>query len=248
MNEKFTRNFMLENIKDFHNLYIEKPIKDNTGGMKSAHIFPVWLLLKSIQPEFIIESGVYQGAGTWFLEDASPSSKIISIDPKPQQRKYTSNAVTYLTDDFLDINWDFIDTTNTLLFLDDHQNSIQRIKYAHSIGIKKVIVEDNYPSNRGDCYSPKKVLSQKPYVIEKNGKKTWYEPNQQDYNFIIENTNIYQEFPPLFKDKLTRWGDEWSGDVYETHDQLLLNNQAILYPDFYLERRDYTWLCYLELT
>lgn len=247
MKKKLSRDFLLKNISDFNKMYRKRPIKDNSGGMKSAHMFPTWLLLKTIKPDFIIESGVWKGGGTWLFEVASPNSKIISIDPNPHFKEYTSGSATYLTEDFLEIDWGFIDASSTLLFLDDHQNSIQRIRRAQTLGIKKIIVEDNYPSNQGDCYSPKKALSQKPYVIEKNGKKTWHESSRDDYNFLIESAIFYQEFPPLFKDSLTRWGDPWSGEFYETDDQLLLNHQAILYPDFYRERRDYTWLCYLEL-
>ena len=78
-----TREKMLELIDEFHQLYQTRPIKDNNGGMKSGHMFPSWFVIKTLQPKYIIESGVWKGLGTWFFEKASPNSKIISIDPNP---------------------------------------------------------------------------------------------------------------------------------------------------------------------
>ena len=55
----------------------------------------------------------------------------------------------------------------------------------------------------------------------------------------------YIEFPPLFKDDKTRWGDEWINENYETPEQLLSDTKK--YKDFFDEQKDYTWICYLEL-
>jgi hypothetical protein len=241
----FTREEMLELIEEFHELYQTKPITDNNGGMKSGHMFPAWFVIKKLQPKYIIESGVWKGLGTWFFEKASPESKIISIDPNPNFRVYTSDKVDYRTTDFTQQNWNDVDKENTLVFLDDHQNSLQRLKFAKQIGFKKIMVEDNYPFNQGDCYTPKKIISQKKYVIDLAGNRTWYEYNQEDYNYFSTNVLRYQEFPPLFKDEKTRWGDDWTNENYETHEPLL--NDIKKYVDFFNERKDYTWICYLEI-
>ena len=240
-----TREKMMELIDEFHELYQTRPIKDNNGGMKSAHMFPSWFVIKTLQPKYIIESGVWKGLGTWFFEKASPNSKIISIDPNPNFRSYTSNNVDYRTTDFTLQSWDDVDKENTLVFLDDHQNSLERIKFAKQIGFKHIMVEDNYPYNQGDCYTPKKILSQKNYVIDLAGNRTWHDTKPEDYEYFNETVTKYMEFPPLFKDNKTRWGDEWTDENYETHEQLLLD--ADKYKDFFEERKDYTWICYLEL-
>ena len=82
--------------------------------MKSSHIFPIWYVLKKTKPKYIVESGVWKGLGTWFFEQASPNSKIISIDPNPSFRVYTSPNVEYTKTDFIDYNWDGIDKNDTL--------------------------------------------------------------------------------------------------------------------------------------
>ena len=49
---------------------------------------------------------------------------------------------------------DLSDVPNdTLVFFDDHQNHLERMKEAKFFGIKHIIFEDNYPSNRGDFFT-----------------------------------------------------------------------------------------------
>lgn len=235
-----------KHIDEFKELYDSRPIKDNDGGMKSSHLLSIWYILKQLNPRCIIESGVWKGLGTWFFEKASPSSKIVSIDPDPSFRVYTSPNVMYRTMDFLKTDWSNLPKNDTVLFLDDHQNSLERIKYAHSIGFKKIIVEDNYPSQQGDCYSPKKILSNKKFVIDKDGTRNWFNPILEDYEYLSNIIDIYQEMPVIFKPNTTRWGDIWDSE-YETVPPLFDEADKDLYSEFYKERYDYTWMCYLEL-
>ena len=73
-----------DNFKNYLDEYLEiyknKPIDDNTGGMKSPHLFNMFCLLKETKPKLIVESGVWKGQGTWLFEHASPDSDIICFD------------------------------------------------------------------------------------------------------------------------------------------------------------------------
>ena len=244
--EKWGRKDLLDAIEEFSELYESRPIKDNNGGMKSAHMFPAWFIVQQMKPKYLIESGVWKGLGTWFFEKASPKTKIISIDPQPRFRVYTSPNSTYQTEDFLKTDWSHLPKDDTLIFFDDHQNFFERLKHAYSIGFKKIITEDNYPYQQGDCYTPKKILSNRNYVIDNAGSRTWYDKNDDDLTYFEDNISVYQEMPPLFKGETTRWGDDW-GDEYPTPEQLLTKNDEIKYPVFYEEKKDYTWICYIEM-
>ena len=232
-------------LEEFYNLYINRPIKDNDGGMKSPHMFPAWYIVKKMQPKFIIESGVWKGLGTWFFEKASPNSKIISIDPYPHYRVYTSPDVTYTTDDFSTLDFkNLVDIKETLVFFDDHQNSLDRIKQCLDFGFEKVIFEDNYPYDQGDCYSIKKIASGKDYCIDMAGNRTYYSANLNDKEFIENNISYYQEMPPIYKEEYTRWKNKWD---YDTPDSILEKEELQKYTEFIKETLDYTWICYLEL-
>ncbi len=235
-------------IDEFHKLYLSKPIIDNTGGMKSAHLFNAWYIIKKMQPKHIIESGVWKGLGTWFFKEASPESQIISIDPYPNFREITLDSVKYITNDFLSIDWkNIIDTKNTLVFFDDHQDALERLKYCKEHNFKYIMYEDNYPYDRGDVYSIKKVISQKPFVIDHAGTQRWFDNKPEDYQYLINNIKYYQELPPIFKDKITRWNSLWDSDGYETPEPLFDIIDKDKYSIFFIERFDYTWICYLEI-
>jgi hypothetical protein len=206
-----------------------------------------WFIIKKLKPKHIIESGVWKGLGTWLFEKASPDTKITSIDPVPQHREYTSPNVTYQTEDFLNSDWNHLPKEDTLLFFDDHQNAIQRIRYAANLGFKKMIDEDNYPTIQGDCYSPKKVLANENFVIDLAGSRTWYKVDPSDVEFFKNGVKVYQEMPPIFKPEKTRWHDDWSGKHYKTPEPLLDLKDKEKYPLFFEESKDYTWLCYIEL-
>jgi hypothetical protein len=244
----FTNEEMLQDLPEFSELYKFRPIEDNTGGMNSSHLFPSWYLMKKYSPKYIVESGVFKGQGTWFFEKASPMSKIISIEPRPHQIIYKSPNVEYILDDFSTYLWDNIDNKeNTILFFDDHQNSIERLKCAGKLGFKKFVFEDNYPCLQGDCYSPKKVLSQQRYITDFYGDRIWADHKMEDYEYFVSNVKIYFEFPPIFKSNITRWGDEWNDINYPTKKPLLEEIDKDKYPLFYKESTGYTWICYVEL-
>ena len=247
-NKKWEREDILANLAEFKTLYKSKPISDNNGGMKSPHMFPAWYIVKKLKPKFLIESGVWKGLGTWFFENASPETKIISIDPEPRFRVYTSDSVEYMTEDFLTIDWtNILDPSETLVFFDDHQNCLPRLKRCNELGFKKIIVEDNYPANQGDCYTPKKILSQKDYVIDAAGQVTHFTHNPQHFEVLSNMIDVYQEMPPIFKAISTRWGDAWTDENYPTPEPLLSDGHVLQYKEFSLERLDYTWICYIEL-
>lgn len=238
---------MRSHLDEFYDLYTKRPIKDNDGGMKSPHMFPSWFIIKKMKPKLIIESGVWKGLGTWFFENASPDSKIVSLDPNPQYRIYTSPKVMYSTQDFSSINWNnnSFDVDDTLVFIDDHQNSLDRVKQCLHFGFSKVIFEDNYPFDQGDCYSIKKILSGKNYCIDSAGRRTYHNAVPSDKEFLENSINYYQEMPPISIGEKTRWGNLWS--EYDTPPQILTKDELNKYPDLMKEIWDYTWICYLEL-
>lgn len=242
-----TDNFK-DSIDEFYQLYLSRPIKDNTGGMKSSHMFNTWYIVKHMKPKNIIESGVWKGLGTWLLKSASPESNIISIDPSPQYREISIDTVQYTTNDFLSIDWKSqIDTANTLVFFDDHQDALVRLKYCKQHNFQYIMYEDNYPYDKGDVYSIKKILSQKNFAIDQNGQEKWFDNRASDYQYLLDNLKYYQELPPIFKDQYTRWNHLFDSEGYETPEPIFDNSHKDKYPIFFDERLDYTWICYLEI-
>jgi hypothetical protein len=238
----FTSEKLLNFLDEFNILYSKRPIDDNSGGMKSAHLFPLYCYLQIMKPELIIESGVYKGQGTWLIRECCPDSKIISIDINFGNLKFRDNSTIYIEKDISQIGLNEIvkdyDPDKVLVFFDDHQDFNKRLELLIESGIKNLIFEDNYPFDQGDCISPKKIVESFDFYVNQNLVKL----DNKDY--ILSKIEHYEEFPPLFKDSKTRWGNEW---LYETRESLLSEEFISKYNLFYNERFDYTWICYLKL-
>jgi len=144
-------------ISDFCEIYNKRPIKNNKGGMLFPHMLAFYFILKKLNPELVIESGIYKGQSTWIIEQALPNSKIISIDKNLDQRVYISKKASYSNIDFKFHNFSNI-PENTLVFFDEHVNHVERIKECSYFKIKNIIFEDNYPSFKGDFHTIKHSL------------------------------------------------------------------------------------------
>ena len=264
----WSREDMKGDLQEFSLLYDERPIKDNSGGMLSPHMFSIWFALRALQPKVVIESGVWLGQGTWLFEKACPEAQLYCIEPDLQRVEYRSRRAEYLTADFATIDWSHLPKNETVAFFDDHQNAYERIKTARWFGFKHVIFEDNYPRLHGDCYSLKKVLMhsgftfhpREPRSIRAKLKQkaqtllvgTKYDhreihPNDIDAMYLRQNVEVYYEFPPIFKAEQTRWGDLWNDENYPTPKPLLNSIDKEYQRKYKDEAVHYTWMCYVKL-
>ena len=259
----WTNKNIREKFLEFILIYNERQIKNNEGGMKISHSFYAWFLAKMLQPKVIIESGVWKGHGTWLFEKACPNARLICLDPCLDKLEYISKKAEYSTNDFSYLHIDSDLADQTLCFFDDHQDALKRMMEMRWKGLRNAIFEDNYPANRGDCYSLKKIISKKGYRPESEKFGSYLEKfktrvkhylnsnlqknileNKTHLKEIIKNIEIYYECPPLYKDKVTRWGDPWKNPEYPTKPPIFLE-----YDDkkVFNECKDYTWMTYIFL-
>lgn len=233
-------------VDEFIEIYKRRPIKNNFGGMTSTHLFWTWYVLKKIQPAHVIESGVYKGQGTWIISHACPDAKIYSIDPNLAIRIYVNEKVRYYIKDFNIINWakEGLDEENTVCFFDDHVNAYLRLQQMKWMGFKKAMFEDNYPVSQGDCYSCKKILAGSGLTV--NGEEI-IDPNLVHLEYFKKNIKTYTTLLPLFKNEMTRWGDEWDNINYPTPAPIFTNDMNEQYDIIKKEASGYTWICYVEL-
>jgi len=251
----YDRENITQSLKEFNDIYLSRPIVDNSGGMTSVHLFNTWHALKQLNPKLVIESGVWKGLGTWIIEKALPDCSIVSLDISFANLKFKSDNSTYLGQDIKSIDWNKflseqypdVKRSDIVLFLDDHQDILDRVEFIHNLGIKHILYEDNYPTLQGDVLSPKKILTCQDYIIEKNGIREMKRFSYMDYAKFLEYVDVYQELPPIFKPEETRWGDAWNNKDYPTEQELLSIDQKSKFEIFFNESKDYTWICYMEL-
>jgi hypothetical protein len=235
------------NINEFNEIYSKKPLNDNQGGMKAPHMMGTFSMVRNLNPNTIIESGVWFGQGTWMLDQSAPNAQLHCIEPIQNGIKIKIDGSKHYSNDFSTLDFSELDKDETLIFFDDHQNAFERIKQCKEMGFKHLIFEDNYPPNQGDCVSIKKIMSNKNYVVGRGTDVTNVSHNPEDTDFLNEWVDIYYEFPPLFNNLTTRWGDDWSDEIYPTKDPILDTSEKNKYPTLWEERLDYTWICYVKL-
>lgn len=155
---QWSKDNFTEFLDEFVDLYKNRPVRDNPNGTKFPNLFGLFVILKKVQPELVIESGVYKGQSTWLIERTLPNARIVSIDINLDQREFISKTVEYSNTDFKFQDFSNI-PENALVFFDDHQNCIDRIQQCKWFGFKNIVFDDNYPIGMGDCYSLKHVKS-----------------------------------------------------------------------------------------
>lgn len=259
---------MISSYRQFVRLYSARPIKFNSGGMRAPHAFMTWFFLSKIKPSFVVESGVWRGQGTWLIEQACPQAQIVCLDINFDNLEYRAKNASYIGSDFSLVDFSDYDLTNSLCFFDDHQNAFVRLQQMMWKGFQRGIFEDNYPSTRGDCYSLKKAFGGHGFTPERPSNISLFSrvrafakrvvkvddigshrppdiPRSETHaNELYKNLQLYYEAPPLFKKSLTRWGDEWSQDIYPTKEPLFDDNDVVPLRD---EAEHYTWMCYVKL-
>lgn len=248
---------MRERLEEFANLYARKPISENSGGMQAPHMFLFWFVLRSLKPKVVIESGVWKGLGTWFVEQACPDAELYCIDLTWKHLIYKSPRAVYLDRDLATHDWSRLPKEETLVFIDDHMNALERCTTCLLHGFRHLLLEDNYPHGKGDCYSLKEVLSHtghrafpglKARVNRTLGRLRDYSvpPNDADAAYFRSIAEVYEELPPVFKTTTTRWGDPWD-DRYPTPEPLLTSLTQPYQQVFLDEAGWYTWMCYVRL-
>lgn len=234
----------------------------NDGGMRLAHQFAVYTVLKTLQPKYVIESGVWRGATTSLMRKLLPEVHIISIDPTCVNKKSRYQEVVCGKDfkDFknMEERWRTMDKNNTLVIFDDHQSGFLRILQSVKFGFKYIMIEDNYPMGSGDNYSPKQVLSNvktdKVPFLDNFGKVKKMISRKEHYanrDLFKRVVKTYVEFPPLNKKLTVDWlvktfKGELEGGTRNVFTRITADGLGLKVP-FNIEHLHYRFICYMEL-
>jgi hypothetical protein len=254
---------ILGSYDEFKRIYLQKPVRNNDGGMKAPHAFACWFMMKNLKPDLIIESGIWKGQGTWLIEKACPEADVVCLDVDLSKIEYRSSRAVYFEKDFSVVDFSEYDKSNAICFFDDHQNAFFRLQQMKWKGFSRAIFEDNYPKLRGDCYSLKKAFegvgfkesmsgqnrlkcAVKNTLVDffKLGCRSDVQPNITHRTELQEKLDVYYEFPPLFVENLTRWGDEWDFNVYPTKSPIFNYEKQ---DSLKAEANSYNWMAYVDL-
>ncbi|GLJ30168.1 hypothetical protein SUGI_0596820 [Cryptomeria japonica] len=131
---KWARDDLLHAVKEFVPIYHTRPIKNNKFGMGFDHSFGVWFITRWLKPDLMIESDDLKGKQ--FIDFGSISWKSVMEE------------------------YGISDHSKVVVFFDDHQNELKRLKQALRAGFRHLIFEDNHDTGTGDMYTLRHICDQ----------------------------------------------------------------------------------------
>ncbi|XP_072969111.1 uncharacterized protein [Typha angustifolia] len=245
---EWTTKDLLKGLEEFVPIYETRPIKNNMYGMGFDHSFGLWFMARWLKPELMIESGAFKGHSTWVLRQAMPETHIISLSPRHPGKylkkgpAYVDGNCTYFTGkDFLDfgsVDWGKVmkkhgisDLSRVLVFFDDHQNELKRLRQALKAGFQNLIFEDNYDTGTGDHYSLRQICDQS--YIRGGGHSCF---KDSDEARIRSKRKMFWE-KAVDIDELCGKGDAWWGVRGYMLDDFNHSNKAITYAHHFENSR-----------
>ncbi len=139
---------MRKNIADFFNIYSSRKYTDNTSGSGFHNAFWIFLFCRTMDPNLIVESGVWKGHTTWLMEQACPDAKIFGFDLNLKQLEYKNLKAKLIEDDWNNYDFQRVDPDRSFIFFDCHVNHAKRILEAKEKGFRHLIFDDNPPIHK----------------------------------------------------------------------------------------------------
>ncbi|KAJ9568291.1 hypothetical protein OSB04_004257 [Centaurea solstitialis] len=197
---EWTSKDLLQGLEEFVPIYETRPIKNNMYGMGFDHSFGLWFIARWLKPEFNDREWSFQGAFDLGFKASNAGH--------PDLMK--KHGIT--------------DLSRVLIFFDDHQNELKRLKQALKAGFSHLVFEDNYDTGTGDHYSLRQICDQ--FYIQGGGhscfkdsdearqrsrrKKFWEKAvdvrelcGPGEAWFVESILDVYWELPPVAGPSLT---------------------------------------------
>jgi len=189
----WTRDETVSALDAFLPLFECRPIADNQGGMRSVGLFNVWFLITRLRPKAVLESGIWKGQSTWLIERAVPEAQILSIDINLSLRVYVSQRASYTQTDFLALDLHGLGWPREggLAFFDDHQDVLPRLRKCRDLGIRDIILDDNYPE-----YGGARHISAAAILNDRNADGSIRFPGER--RDLLEMMEAYYVCKPVF--------------------------------------------------
>lgn len=157
---KFDKNFesrpgyLSNDIREFRKIFLSSPFGENHGGANFSTSLILYLSARMLNPDLIVESGVYRGASSYFLRAACPKAEIYAFDTNLKNLVYRSSDVNYIEADWMSENIRCLPSRKGLLYLDDHQDQSLRILQSHERGFRHLLLDDCWPIDVPGCGWP----------------------------------------------------------------------------------------------
>ena len=111
-----------DQVRNFFEVYSSRPFKSNTGGSGFHNSFWLFLSARAINPDLVVESGVWKSHTTWLLEQACPKAEVLGFDINLSRREGYQGKAQFFEKDWATYDFKNIDPERSFIFFDCHVN------------------------------------------------------------------------------------------------------------------------------
>jgi len=129
----------------FFDLWLQTPFRHQRGGSRFNNLLWLHLIARSCRPDFIVDSGTFEGASAWALATGSPRSRVLSFDVDLSQLALRTPGVVYIGADWTSHSIAKEKGEMLLAYFDDHVDQIRRVIEASDRGCHVAIFDDDFP-------------------------------------------------------------------------------------------------------
>lgn len=139
---------VLERVQTFWDLIPSAPVRQRRGGSGFNGALQLYVAMRALNPDFVIESGVFRGLTTWVIRQACPRARIFCHDPDLSGLQYRDPQARYSTADWSTADWSMLDPAATVAFFDDHVAQARRVVEAQARGLTRLLFDDDAAGHR----------------------------------------------------------------------------------------------------
>ncbi len=147
-------------IEDFDRIFQDWPHKDLRDGLGYNNGLVLYLFTRAVDPQTVVESGVWRGFTTYLLDAATKaSSRLFCFDINLSKLVWKSGKARYFENDVSQVP--FERTGRVMAFFDDHVSQYERLIFADAGGFDYLAFDDDvtYLNVHSDGWPPIPTVS-----------------------------------------------------------------------------------------
>ena len=211
-NIKYNKSEVLKYINEFDYVFSKSPVKEHESGFGYNEGVFFFTILKIINPELVIESGVMKGFTTYLIDAATTDyCKILCYDINFNNKIFNSPKARYINSD-ISREVPIIKNLKTVALWDDHTSQLDRLKFSQKHKIEYNFFDDDLSllNIHSDGWPPIPTISMLKDIksndikydtinwVSRNRKGTAYLKNFRNTD-CINKIKFHKIFPQLFE-------------------------------------------------
>ena len=139
-------------VEKFMSICRDRQQQNNVGGSGFHNSFWIFLTARALDPELIVESGVFKGHTSKLFERACPNATIHGFDINLGKLEDKTGRAQFHEYDWSCFDFGKVNPNKALVFFDCHVNHARRLLEAQARGFKHLIFDDNPPLHKLYAY------------------------------------------------------------------------------------------------